>query len=313
MAFFHYVILTGKTFYTKNKVGLSLFFLTIVLICYIAFGAFVFQGIEGRTQGIENSKKILNIKDSILKKYPQSVEVIDEMIKKLKEENLFVADAQKWTYGNCVLLAVTLITSIGYGHLAPKTTFGKAFCIIYSGIGFLITLKLMNMYTERLTSLSEGFKSNVFQAFRCRKPFFVRLFHFSIVMIIVLGTFVFLPAFIFYTLENSWTYFESTYCIYISLTTIGLGDFVPGLEADHPNGEFYRFGVAAYLMIGVTITMPMMTIATDFWQNYNKEYSILPVAVITEDIPIKSDSKPSYGAVLIHVSETTDDKKNLIP
>jgi potassium channel subfamily K protein 5 len=36
----------------------------------------------------------------------------------------------KWTYSTAVLYAATLVTTIGYGNIAPKTPFGKLFTVI---------------------------------------------------------------------------------------------------------------------------------------------------------------------------------------
>lgn len=52
-----------------------------------------------------------------------------------------------------------------------------------------------------------------------------------------------IPAWFFMDLEKDWNYLESLYFCFISLTTIGLGDYVPGethSKEDNPHPVFYR-------------------------------------------------------------------------
>ncbi|GIX84512.1 potassium channel subfamily K member 1 [Caerostris extrusa] len=242
---------------------------------------------------------------------------IDELFEQLSAVGIrgliFGNGSVKWTYGNSVLFSMTLLTTIGYGHLSPITVFGKIMCMIYTAVGIPITLIILALYVDRLTSLSNIYKANLFRRLGYQNPLCVRLLHFSTVMIFIMVGNFFLPAWVFYCLEISWSYLDSIYFCFISLTTVGLGDFVPGIAVHHPHVELYRFGATIYLLIGVTVVMFMMGLATDFWQNYNKGYHIIPMKVIPEKLPIKLDVPPSYGSIVVHTTETLDETKILIP
>ncbi|EGT50031.1 CBN-TWK-9 protein [Caenorhabditis brenneri] len=47
---------------------------------------------------------------------------------------------EKWSIGNSVIFAFTVITTIGYGHVAPETFEGRLFLICYGVIGVPFTL-----------------------------------------------------------------------------------------------------------------------------------------------------------------------------
>lgn len=53
------------------------------------------------------------------------------------------------------------------------------------------------------------------------------------VVVLVFTLILFVPAYVFMRLEPGWSYLDSVYFCFISLTTIGFGDFVSGRRAIH--------------------------------------------------------------------------------
>lgn len=66
------------------------------------------------------------------------------------------------------------------------------------------------------------------------------MFHLAIVGIISLTLFIVFPALIFAKLEPGWNFLDSLYYCFISLTTIGLGDYIPGDARDQPLRPLYK-------------------------------------------------------------------------
>lgn len=72
------------------------------------------------------------------------------------------------------------------------------------------------------------------------QPFNIRVFHLSIIGSITFGFFMVVPAFIFAKLEPGWNFLDSLYYCFISLTTIGLGDYIPGDAPNQPMRALYK-------------------------------------------------------------------------
>lgn len=58
----------------------------------------------------------------------------------------------------------------------------------------------------------------------------IRLVHLFLLIIFVAGIFFIAPAILFDYLEPRWNFLDAIYFTFISLTTVGLGDFVPGFN-----------------------------------------------------------------------------------
>ena len=72
------------------------------------------------------------------------------------------------------------------------------------------------------------------------KPLVIKIMHFIIVSLSFVTFFVFLPGGIFNYLESDWDFMDSIYYCFISLTTIGLGDYVPGDSLNQPHRDIYK-------------------------------------------------------------------------
>lgn len=67
--------------------------------------------------------------------------------------------------------------------------------------------------------------------------------HFLLLLVLVVLCFFVAPAAVFSTVEMSWSFLDGIYFCFISLCTIGLGDFVPGTQPGQKYRSLYQVGV----------------------------------------------------------------------
>ena len=69
-----------------------------------------------------------------------------------------------WTFPNALLFTVTIMSTVGYGHISPKSDSGQLFTIIYSLIG----IPLLMMFTGNIGNLFGDFVKYSYSRLCCR-------------------------------------------------------------------------------------------------------------------------------------------------
>jgi len=105
-----------------------------------------------RNQTLEDLWKITTtynvfIKESWLSTTRQRVQSFqNELIKRIKEDGYDGSEDGSWTFSGAFLFSLTIITTIGYGNIAPATDEGKILTIVYAIFGIpLMLLYLTNI------------------------------------------------------------------------------------------------------------------------------------------------------------------------
>lgn len=152
-----------------------------------------------------------------------------------------------------------VIDTIGYGHISPVTHVGKIACMIYSSIGIPLTLTFLSTMVALLVRgparvLETLLAKFLLRVSRSASVFLIRFLHLLAVTCALLVICFFLPAYAFFYFEGGWSYLDAVYYCFISLTTIGLGDFVPAMGSEAVQTG-YRLVTVLYLYFGLTMMM----------------------------------------------------------
>lgn len=146
-------------------------------------------------------------------------------------------DKWLWGYTGSYFFCVQVVTTIGYGKQAPKTSYGRLACVLYGFFGVCLTavavqeigkrtvrnfaLLFLSVW-ERLTRKVETRKT--IQLYR-RDEEFQRGVDLNVSLSLALF-WMLVPSLVIGAVEG-WTWPEAIYFAFVSLSTIGFGDFMP--------------------------------------------------------------------------------------
>lgn len=267
---------------TWNIYWKALVWLTIV-VAYLLFGGLIFAAAErpnelmeiqlasttrdtARTNITNMLIDLTSCNDAVCMEEIESVvDNISELVSAFQE---IPSEANPiWEYGPAVYFASTVITTIGYGVLAPATAQGQVLFIFYALIGIPISLTFLSILGEILS----GFINRPIARFIARRKkrgakinvALVRLFVALSALVCGLILFIFIPALIFTAIEP-WSYGEAVYFCFVTLTTVGFGDFVPaqGTATSDTSTSLrglYTVATAVWTWIGLAFVSLLIT------------------------------------------------------
>uniref|UniRef100_A0A0K0EAV3 Two pore potassium channel protein sup-9 n=1 Tax=Strongyloides stercoralis TaxID=6248 RepID=A0A0K0EAV3_STRER len=230
--------------------------LIVCTLTYLLVGAAVFDALESENELLQRAQ-VEDAKKRIIDKYNISVNdynVLESIIVKSIPHKA----GHQWRFSGAFYFATTVITTIGYGHSTPITIGGKTFCMFYALAGIPLGLVMFQSIGERLNTFAA-------RVLKCCKQCFGKnptVTHIDLIIICSgLGTFLIAAGALVFHIYEDWSYFDSLYYCFVTLTTIGFGDFV-ALQKDgalQNRPEYVVFSLV-FILFGLTVISAAMNL-----------------------------------------------------
>lgn len=264
---------------------------TTLFLVYLLFGAAVFQTIES---GAEH--KEIHHFDKVQQQMREKYNISDaemnhlfEEISKAIDDGYFDVGYDRWSFAGSLFFSGTVVTTIGYGKMAPMTVWGRIFCIFYAIFGIPITGLMLKSIGERITETTANFWKLVDSKIFKREPRKIYLKTVACIFLMVTGM-ILLLAGIGKTYEG-WTFFEGVYFAFITLSTIGFGDYVP----QHPSKsdkDHHGYVIAFTVLTFVYFTFGLAVVSS----------ALLAISRLFED-------EPPWGFISLMGRDAEDDEE----
>ncbi|KAJ4929007.1 hypothetical protein JOQ06_004628 [Pogonophryne albipinna] len=242
--------------------------LIICTFTYLIVGAAIFDALESRKETSQMGE-LVRRKVDLLRTFNLSVENFDELEKVVLELKPHKAGVQ-WKFAGSFYFAITVITTIGYGHAAPSTDGGKVFCMLYALLGIPLTLVMFQSVGERINTFVR------FLLHRLKKCIGMRHTEVSMVNMVIIGfiscTCTLCVGALAFSHFEGWSFFHAYYYCFITLTTIGFGDYV-ALQNEHAlqtKPEYVAFSFI-YILTGLAVIGAFLNLAVLRFMTMNAE------------------------------------------
>ncbi|XP_068108238.1 potassium channel subfamily K member 16-like [Hyperolius riggenbachi] len=215
-------------------------------------------------------------------------------------QNVTTNTNTNWDFGSAFFFAGTVVTTIGYGTIAPRTPGGQMFCVFYALFGIPLNVIVLGHVGKTLSQWCKRFgKCLIHKGMEKKKAKLL-----TIIFFLVTGMTVFLgiPPLVFGATER-WTYKQGLYYSFISLSTIGFGDYVVGSgpKAYHPF-EGYRALVSLWIIFGLAWLSLLINLLTSLLQSTEKK--------IAKELREKVKERKERGKEMAMIPLASSNEKN---
>ncbi|XP_075963126.1 potassium channel subfamily K member 17-like [Anarhichas minor] len=254
----------------------SILMLGVVYVTYVLIGGVVFWKLEGDLGQKDIGLLLLN-KKTLLTRYSclnqEGLEAVAQVVQEASKAGLslkgnYTSDGF-WKFTSSAVFAATVVTTIGYGNISPSSTAGQIFCVFFALFGIPLNLVVLNRVGKYMLAIERNisdFLEGKTGRRRCTR-FFIHL-----VSYLSGAVLFFVVPMIVFQLHEGWTFSQAIYYCFITLSTIGFGDFVADSNPDKIYPEWYSVLMASWIFFGLAWLSLLINHSIDILERLNTHF-----------------------------------------
>jgi len=256
-------------------------------ILYLCLGAGVYYGLEYTRELNICHETITQIQSYVaqIEAGPPNQTVTQGLIRLMAnladygvqmDDSLNLTCAHNWYYQNAFFFSGTVITTIGYGNITPQTPGGQIFTIFYAifgipffgimfaGIGDNFARIFRRVQKKIMAKMEKNCKKKPSsrRAKWLDKKWMPNAIILTFALLVLLVLFSLIPAIVFLYVEE-WTYLQAFYYTFITMTTIGFGDYVVGADPNKSYSSIYKICVYFWIIFGLAFMATVVSLIAD--------------------------------------------------
>ncbi|XP_019940437.2 potassium channel subfamily K member 17 [Paralichthys olivaceus] len=251
----------------------SILLLGLVYLTYVLIGGVIFWNLEGDL-GQKDMGLLLQSKERLLTTYTclnqEGLEAVAQVVQDASKVGLSLRGNHTtdgfWKFTSSAVFAATVVTTIGYGNMSPSSTAGQIFCVFFALFGIPLNMVVLNRVGKYMLVIERNI-SDFLEGKTGRRTctrFFVHLVSF----LSGAALFFIMPMLVFQQHEG-WTYSQAIYYCFITLSTIGFGDFVADNNPDKEYPEWYSILMASWIFFGLAWLALLINHSIDILERLN--------------------------------------------
>ncbi|KAM4679041.1 potassium channel subfamily K member 17 [Amazona ochrocephala] len=245
--------------------------LLVVYVGYVGLGAGVLQALE-RPAEARAAQHLLRQRWELLANHtclrgPALQRLIEGIVQAYKSGITLQGNTTslgRWDFSGSFFFSISAITTIGYGNLSPSTAAGRIFCILFALFGIPLNLVLLNEIGQLMLLGVQHCAHRLEKAFHLQKIASLLIKTSALVTGSLL--FLLLPPLLLSDKEG-WSYEEGLYYSFITLSTIGFGDYVIGMNPDRNYPGWYKNVISLWILFGMAWLTLVIKLCINFLES----------------------------------------------